>query len=112
MGLNIDSEDRTDKMSVGVDDYVENLISNPTPIVGIPSPWATYNEAIGGGRRRGGVYLTAARPKVGKAQPLDSTVYTPRGPKLMGDLNIGDEICGVDGSVNKVLNKGLYGISG
>ena len=67
MSLNIDSEDRTDKMSVGVDDYVENLISNPTPIVGIPSPWATYNEAIGGGRRRGGIYLTAARPKSGKS---------------------------------------------
>lgn len=101
MGLNIDSEDRTDKMSVGVDDYVDNLISNPTPIVGIPSPWATYNEAIGGGRRRGGIYLTAARPK---AQPLDAKILTPNGWVTMGDIKIGDSVCSPDGSYTKVIN--------
>lgn len=35
--------------------------------------------------------------KYGKAQPLTSTIYTPTGPVDMGDLNIGDEVCGANG---------------
>lgn len=104
VGLSSESGDKTELIGDGIDEYLKFLEENEQDIMGIPSPWPIYNEAIGGGRRRGGVYLTAARPKVGKAQPLDSTVYTPRGPKRMGDLNIGDEVCGVDGSINKVLN--------
>ncbi len=33
----------------------------------------------------------------GKAQPLDSVVYTPTGPKLMGNVNVGDEILSLAG---------------
>ncbi len=39
----------------------------------------------------------------GKAQPLDSTVWTPNGPKRMGDIYVGDEVCAPDGTTSRVL---------
>ena len=39
----------------------------------------------------------------GKAQPLDSIVYTPQGPVLMGSLKIGDLVNGVNRSVTRVI---------
>lgn len=38
----------------------------------------------------------------GKAQPLDSIVYTPRGGVRMGDLKVGDMVCTPDGKAAKV----------
>lgn len=35
--------------------------------------------------------------KYGKAQPLSSIVYTPSGARKMGDLAVGDYVCGVNG---------------
>jgi phosphate starvation-inducible PhoH-like protein len=40
----------------------------------------------------------------GKAQPLDSAVYTPFGKKLMGEMKIGDLVCNADGGTSKVLS--------
>ncbi len=40
----------------------------------------------------------------GKSQPLDSTVYTPSGPKLMGEIQPGDEVCTPDGFSAKVIS--------
>jgi hypothetical protein len=41
----------------------------------------------------------------GKAQPLDAIIYTPNGPKQMGDIKINDVICGKNGET-KVI--GIY----
>lgn len=41
--------------------------------------------------------LIEASTKAGKAQPLDSLVYTPHGPKRMGDIKIGDPILSPNG---------------
>ncbi len=38
----------------------------------------------------------------GKAQPLDSLIQTPHGPKKMRDIKINDEVCSPDGSVSVV----------
>ncbi len=67
VGLSSESGDKTELVGEGIFDYLKFLEENEQDILGIPSPWPIYNEAIGGGRRRGGVYLTAARPKVGKS---------------------------------------------
>lgn len=50
-----------------VEEVVQNLRDHPCDNMGIPTPWANYNAAIGGGLRRGGVNLVAARPKAGKS---------------------------------------------
>jgi len=38
----------------------------------------------------------------GKAQPLDSIVHTPAGPKRMGDIQVGDTVCTPDGNTAPV----------
>lgn len=40
----------------------------------------------------------------GKAQPLYSTVYTPSGPKKMGELKIGDYVSTPNGKQAKIVN--------
>ena len=40
---------------------------------------------------------------VGKAQPLTSKILTPDGWKLMGEMQVGDKIIGVDGLSYNVL---------
>lgn len=39
----------------------------------------------------------------GKAQPLDSLVYTPNGPKKMGDIKVGDKVCTPSGGIANVV---------
>lgn len=47
--------------------------------------------------------LVEATSKAGKAQPLDSKIYTPAGPKLMGDLKVGDFVFGANGKATKIV---------
>jgi len=49
-----------------IQDVLEYLKSKNGECVGIATPWPRYNDAIGGGLRRGGVNLISARPKIGK----------------------------------------------
>lgn len=44
-----------------------------------------------------------ASTKSGKSQPLDAEVWTPYGPKFMGDINVGDYVLGADGKPKEVL---------
>jgi len=44
-------------------------------------------------------YKTYHPSAFGKAQPLDAIIQTPYGPKKMGDIKVGDKICGVDGDI-------------
>ncbi len=42
--------------------------------------------------------------QMGKAQPYTAQIATPNGFVAMGELKVGDEICGVDGGVQHVVN--------
>lgn len=55
------------------------------------------------------ISLVEASTKAGKAQPLDALVYTPTGPKRMGDIVLGDRVLTADGtaSVIGVFPQGL-----
>jgi len=59
-----------------------------------------------GGMKRGGCYFIAARPGIGKAQPLDARVLTPSGFVTMGSLKVGDLVTGSDGRPCRVT--GVY----
>lgn len=41
-------------------------------------------------------------PGFGKAQPLDSAIQTPQGPKRMGDIRVGDRVCTPRGTTTVV----------
>jgi replicative DNA helicase len=49
------------------------------------------------GLQPGDLIILAARPSMGKAQPLDAQVRTRAGWKPMGELEIGDALASVDG---------------
>src|SRR5688572_32585596 len=49
------------------------------------------------GLQNGEMIIIAARPPMGKAQPLDSNVLTTDGFKRMGDVRVGDALASVDG---------------
>lgn len=51
--------------------------------------------------QRGGIACLG--PGAGKAQPLDSLVYTTSGPKRMGDMGVGDIVCTPDGGKASVV---------
>jgi replicative DNA helicase len=82
-------------ISVGLRQYIEHLETNKRDMVGLSSGFPIYDFSIGGGFRPGTVNVIGARPKTGKAQPLKSTVFTPYGPTTMGQIKVGDVVCGL-----------------
>ena len=61
------SRKKIEVLGDGVKDYVQYLSENVSDFVGIPSGFARFDQAIGGGLRRKCVDLVAARPKIGKS---------------------------------------------
>jgi replicative DNA helicase len=47
--------------------HIKYLAENPVKSAGIPTGYPRYDQTIGGGYRRGTVYVVGARPKVGKS---------------------------------------------
>ena len=69
------------------DDYVDGAVSSGL----------TGYDDLTGGLHGGELTILAARPSMGKAQPLDASVLTPGGFVAMGDLRIGDAVASIDG---------------
>ena len=67
-----DGGQNPEKIGEGVEDYVKFLEENQCDIIGIPTGFSRYDEAIGGGLRRKCVDLVSARPKVGKSVFADN----------------------------------------
>lgn len=53
-------------------DYIKELETNPVDQVGVPTGFPVYDQAIGGGLRRGTINVIAARPKTGKTLLVDN----------------------------------------
>ena len=77
------SNKQTELIGTDLDDYVQYLIDNPSDFAGIPSGFAGFDVAIGGGLRRKCVDLIAARPKVGKSMFGDAVAM-----HVSSELNI------------------------
>lgn len=106
------SADSTTQNEVTIKEWVRRGITNiegyyrsegkPT---GIPSGILDLDKMTNGFKAADYI-LIAARPSVGKAQPLDATILTPKGFKPMGQIKVGDLVIGGDGIPHKVL--GVY----
>lgn len=82
------------KIGENVKEYVDFLVENKCDIIGIPTGFKVFDDAIGGGLRRKCVDLVAARPKVGKSVFADNvalSVASKNIPVLMLDTEMGKE---------------------
>ena len=67
-----DGGEKPEKIGEGIEEYLEFLQENKCDIIGVPTGFNRYDEAIGGGLRRKCVDLVSARPKVGKSVFADN----------------------------------------
>jgi replicative DNA helicase len=102
------AEGSADKGFVGLDKItranisaIEQIHSNGKLLTGIPTGYDRFNEMTSGFQPQDLIIL-AARPSMGKAQPLDAKVLTRRGWTCMGSLRVGDELASVDGQESRV----------
>lgn len=89
-----DGGESPEKIGKEIQTYIEFLEKNKCDIIGIPTGFNKYDEAIGGGLRRKCVDLVAARPKVGKSVFADNVAFNvaSRGiPVLMLDTEMSKE---------------------
>jgi replicative DNA helicase len=89
-----DGGDVPKKIGSDIESYIDFLKENKCDIVGIPTGFTRYDEAIGGGLRRKCVDLIAARPKVGKSVFGDNValnVASQNIPVLMIDTEMSKE---------------------
>jgi replicative DNA helicase len=70
--LNESNDNNPESMSDGIDEYIQYLQENVVDQVGIPTGFPIYDQAIGGGLRKGTVNVIAARPKTGKTLLSDN----------------------------------------
>ena len=70
------------RLSSGLREHITDRMDNPADVIGLPTPWPTYNEAIGGGCRRKAVSMIGARSGVGKSMLSDNL------SKHLAELNV------------------------
>ena len=102
------AEGSTDKGFVALDRItrsnmtaIEQIHSAGKLLTGIPTGYDRFNEFTSGFQLQDLIIL-AARPSMGKAQPLDAKVLTRHGWRCMGSLRVGDELASVDGRESRV----------
>src|SRR3989304_1120768 len=78
-----------------------------TPIVGAIAIWQKYSKGKPTGFGHAGIvteiYAQSFATVEGNAQPLTSKILTPTGYKLMGDIEMYDEVICPDGSYSRVI---------
>ena len=77
-------------------DRVQEMADNPADVTGVPTGFSDLDRMTSG-LQAGDLVVLAARPSMGKAQPLDARVRTRCGWKAMGDIEVGDALASVDG---------------
>ena len=97
-----DTDNNPTPIGKDIDNYLEELISNPIDQIGIPTGFPGYDHAIGGGFRKGTVNVIAARPKTGKTLLADNIGFNIANNTKIPVLNMDTEMS-VKDHVNRVL---------
>ena len=84
-------------------DRIEELHKNKGELRGIRTGYRDLDNMTAG-LQRSDVIVLAARPAMGKAQPLDAKILTKNGWKTMGDIAIGDQLASIDGEPSTVTD--------
>lgn len=67
-----DTDNNPEVIGSTVDEYIKSLEENKVDQVGIPTGFPVYDQAIGGGLRKGTINVIGARPKTGKTLLSDN----------------------------------------
>ena len=95
-GSNLSNDNEPYRIGDGLEDYIEYLINNPVDQIGISSGFPIYDQAIGGGFRKGTVNIIAARPKAGKSMWADNVGYYVANKLGIPVLNMDTEMSNKD----------------
>lgn len=82
-------------------DRIEELHRDGGKLRGIRTGWRDLDN-LTAGLQRSDLIIIAARPAMGKAQPLTAKILTTRGWKPMGNITVGDELASIDGAPSTV----------
>ncbi len=82
-------------------DRIEELHRNKGQLRGIRTGYRDLDNMTAG-LQRSDLIILAARPAMGKAQPLDAKIRTHNGWKTMAEIAVGDELASIDGAPSKV----------
>ena len=81
---------------------LEALVAHKGQLLGVDTGFASMNE-LTQGWQSGDLIIVAARPSIGKAQPLSAQVLRASGDwARLGDLRVGDVVASVDGRASHV----------
>jgi replicative DNA helicase len=97
-----DTENHPTTVGQDVEEYIQSLIDNPIDQIGIPTGFPIYDQAIGGGLRRGTVNVIAARPKTGKTLLSDNIGFNVASKQNVPILNLDTEMMKED-HINRIL---------
>lgn len=97
-----DTENNPSHVSVGLEDYINNLIANPINQVGISTGFPAYDNAIGGGLRKSTINVIAARPKTGKTLLADNMGFHIANKLGIPVLNLDTEMTKED-HINRLI---------
>jgi replicative DNA helicase len=86
----------------GALDEIEAIGSRGGGLTGVPTGFADL-DALTNGLHPGQMIVIAARPALGKALDISSTLPTPSGWTTMGEVQVGDWLLGADGKPTKVV---------
>jgi replicative DNA helicase len=100
--LSNDSDSAPTFIANDIDSYIEFLQTNKVDQIGISTGFPVYDQAIGGGLRKGTVNVIAARPKVGKTLLSDNIGYYIASKLKIPVLNMDTEMTRED-HVHRIL---------
>ncbi len=77
-------------------DRLDELHKDKGKLRGIPTGFKDLDNILAG-LQRSDLFILAARPSMGKAQPLNARIMTKSGWTTMGEMKVGVELASVDG---------------
>lgn len=95
-GANLSNDNEPYHIGDGLSEYIEYLSTNPVQQIGISSGFPIYDQAIGGGFRKGTVNIIAARPKAGKSMWADNVGFYVANKLGIPVLNMDTEMSNKD----------------
>ncbi|MGH3972814.1 MAG: replicative DNA helicase, partial [Pseudonocardiaceae bacterium] len=83
-------------------DEIDAIASRGGASAGVPTGFVDL-DAVTNGLHAGQMVIIAARPGIGKALALDTSLPTPNGWTTMGDIAVGDQLLGANGRPTTVV---------